>query len=260
MVRPTDGERPTPRRQRAWNDLGGLDGETGLAPPGHTDDGEPRIPAVGGLSIGIQRRKMLAGSLTVAGRREGRLHVDTGLLPDAFAWTSRVVGEVKPDQLALPTPCEDWTVRMLVNHMVGALQAFAEGVPNGRVSPQVDPSDDDLSGEDPAGAYHASWPGVLDAWAAADADGATEFPWGPMPNTIAVQLLVLESTVHGWDLATATGQDVAIPEQLTAATAELATMLFADPAMRGHDFKPPIEVSDDAGPTASLVAFLGRHS
>lgn len=179
-------------------------------------------------------------------------------LQDGFQWASSLMAQVKPDQMSAPTTCHEWTVRMLLNHMIGAARAFAEGVPQGKIDPQVDPSVD-LFEDNPAAAYDAAWPGVVAAWAAADPEGATEFPWGPMPNMLARQLMVFEAAVHGWDLARSTGQDATIPDDLAQPTIELSSMLFADAANRGHDFGLPIDVGDAASSTDRLVAFLGRQ-
>lgn len=184
--------------------------------------------------------------------------MQTTTLEKAFESASVVIARLGADDLSEMTPCEGWTVRMLLNHMIGANRAFAAGVPVGEVNPKCDP-EIDLFDDDPAGAYATSWPGVVRAWGDAADDGVTTFPWGPMPNAIACQLLVLESTVHGWDLARATGGDDAIPADLVDTTLGLATMLFADPANRGVDFGPPVDVAPDATPTGRLVAFLGRR-
>lgn len=180
------------------------------------------------------------------------------LLPQAFEWTTQVVRRITPDQLPQATPCAGWSVRMLLNHMIGANLAFGAGVPTGAVDPQCDPAVD-LFADDPTPAYAASWPAVVQAWSDADPGATTAFPWGPIPNAIARQLLVGESVVHGWDLARATGQEESVPPDLVAATSELAIMLFTDPANRGTDFAPPVPVPADTTATARLVAFLGRH-
>lgn len=179
-------------------------------------------------------------------------------LREAFEWASGVVHNVKPDQLDDPTRCEGWTVRMLTTHMIGAAQAFAAGVPVGNVSPQVDPTID-LCGDDPGAVYDAAWPGVLEAWANADPEAATEFPWGPTPNVIARQLLLMESAIHGSDLAAATGQDSRIPDDLAEATSELTAILYSDPANRAGEFAPAIAVPDGASASDRAVAFLGRQ-
>ncbi len=180
-------------------------------------------------------------------------------LQDGFEWASGVMANVKPDQMPEPSTCHDWTVRMLLNHMIGAVQAFAEGVPQGRISNSQPDVTVDLFGDDPAAAYDAAWPRVVAAWEAADPDGATEFPWGPVPNAVASQLMLFEAAVHGWDLARSTGQGDTIPDDLAQPVLALSTMLFSDPANRGHDFGLPIEVGDDASTTARLVAYLGRQ-
>jgi uncharacterized protein (TIGR03086 family) len=179
-------------------------------------------------------------------------------LQTAFEWTSGVVGQIKPDQLDVATPCRGWTVRMLLNHMIGANRAFASGVPRGEVDPKCDPAID-IFEDDPGPVYDTSWAGAVQAWSDADADGATVFPWGPMPNSIAQRLLFCESTVHGWDLITATGQGTAVPDDLVEPTYQFVTILFEDPANRGTDFAAPVPVAADASATARLVAFLGRQ-
>ncbi|HUP99588.1 MAG TPA: TIGR03086 family metal-binding protein [Aeromicrobium sp.] len=179
-------------------------------------------------------------------------------LREAFQWASRIVHNVKTDQLDDPTRCEGWTVRMLMTHMIGAAQAFAAGVPVGKVSPQVDVSID-LCGDDWGSTYDAAWPGVLDAWAVADPDASTDFPWGPTPNAIARQLLLMESAVHGSDLAKATGEDSRIPDDVAEATSELTAILYSDPANRAGEFAPAITVPYDASASDKAIAFLGRH-
>lgn len=178
-------------------------------------------------------------------------------MQEAFEWTTEVVRRIEPDQLSQDTPCAGWSVRMVLNHMIGGNRAFAAGVPVGDVDPQCDPAVDQFSGG-PAEAYADSWPAVVKAWSEADPEGSTTFPWGPMPNAIASQLLTMESVVHGWDLARATGQDAVPPDSVVGETLALATMLFADPDNRGEDFAPAIAVSAEAAPTSRLVAFLGR--
>ena len=106
----------------------------------------------------------------------------TTTLEKAFESASGVIAGIGADDLSEMTPCEDWTVRMLLNHIIGANRAFAAGVPVGEVNPKCDPSVD-LFGDDPAGAYAASWLGVVRAPGDdADGDGATTFGGGRCPT------------------------------------------------------------------------------
>src|SRR5437588_11846280 len=65
--------------------------------------------------------------------------------------TGRIVGGVKPGQMAQPTPCAEWDVKALLNHTINATRMFAAA---GRREP-VDTAafEADVVGDDPAGAY-----------------------------------------------------------------------------------------------------------
>ena len=70
-------------------------------------------------------------------------------LARTFSATGRVILGVKPDQLDDPTPCAEWTLRDLVNHVVGGLDTFrkaAAGEPN-EFDFQTKPPD--VIGDDP---------------------------------------------------------------------------------------------------------------
>ena len=72
-----------------------------------------------------------------------------GLLERALDQAGTIVGRVRVDQASLPTPCTEFDVRALVNHLVFDMQTFAAGVRGGeRGSP-----DADLIGTDWSGAY-----------------------------------------------------------------------------------------------------------
>ena len=73
-----------------------------------------------------------------------------------------------------------------------------------------------------------------------------------------MHLRVVEMLVHGWDLARATGRQLAVPEEL--AVAELAfsrDLLGRLPAGR-TPFAPSQPVADDAPALDRLAAQLGR--
>lgn len=161
-----------------------------------------------------------------------------------------VVAGITPDQLDNPTPCAKFTVRGVLEHMIGGATMFtaaftgdAPGTPD-----LVDP----LAGFGPClgalvGAIHA--PGALDRTIAA--------PWGEVKGADFAQFIVLDGTVHGYDMATATGQpyapDVALVEHLIA---------FAGPALEGmrdgETFAAPTEPPADATPIERLAALTGR--
>jgi uncharacterized protein (TIGR03086 family) len=136
----------------------------------------------------------------------------------AAAVFTEIVRNVKPNQLADPTPCAEYDVAKLVNHLlfwgpslVGA--ARKETVP----PPAADESDVDLA-DDWAAALVAQARDIAAGWAAPGAwDGVTHMG-GPMelPAELVGGMIAGELLIHGWDLARATGQRPEWSEELLA--------------------------------------------
>ncbi len=82
-----------------------------------------------------------------------------------------------------------------------------------------------------------------------------------MPGDLALGMILWEYQVHGWDLATATGQPTeGDPELALFALAGAKRIL--PPDIRGADdvpFGPVVDVPADAAPYTQLAAWLGRH-
>jgi uncharacterized protein (TIGR03086 family) len=66
-----------------------------------------------------------------------------------------------------------------------------------------------------------------------------------------------DQLLHGWDLATATGQDATMPEGLPQAAYELIHGAFTEEQRKGI-FKPEVAVAPDASPQDKLLAYTGR--
>ena len=182
-----------------------------------------------------------------------------GQLSLALDLTGELVGGVRADQWAGPTPCDEWTVADLVTHMVTGNYVFASilhGTPlaQARSAAAVVQPGDDLAERyrDAAAKLVAalSQPGVLEQM--------FTIPVGTLPGVGAVHIRLVEMLVHGWDLAEATGQATAFPEGLVEP--ELAftqVQLDALPPER-RPFGPPQPVADSAPAILRLVACLGR--
>jgi uncharacterized protein (TIGR03086 family) len=176
-------------------------------------------------------------------------------LDGATAVAERVIAAVKPDQLGDGTPCESWTVRQLINHVVTGNLVFTSILRDGE---PVDRAADGL-GEDPLAAYRAS---VADLRAAFGADGALDrmypTPFGEGPGTILVTMRMVEHAVHSWDIARATGQSTDLDPEVAAAS--LAALRHALPAERDGD--GPFGTEQTAPPSATaadrMAAFAGR--
>jgi len=184
----------------------------------------------------------------------------------ALAATEHLVAGVRDDQWHNPTPCENWTVHDLVNHLVGGNRLFA-GVLRGGPSPT--PGDRsrlqgiDHLGSDAAEAYRTSSADLVAAFAEPGVmERVVTVPAGTLPGVAALHLRVVEALVHGWDLAQATGQPVRFPdalvEQELAFTRRQLGNLPPAPAGQGP-FAPPQPVDEQAPAIDRLVACLGRQ-
>ena len=165
-----------------------------------------------------------------------------------------------PEQFDLATPCSEWDVGQVLNHLVSTCLLGAgllgDEVPPVDVAPGQLPSVD-LVGDDPAGAYVAGTEallaaGVDEAWARPH-----QTPFGEMPGPRLAGFTTLDILVHGWDLAKATGQDPTLDPGLAEDVLGFARQALTE-QMRGQRIGPEIAVDAAASPTERLVAFLGR--
>jgi uncharacterized protein (TIGR03086 family) len=162
-----------------------------------------------------------------------------------------VVGNLTSGDLDRPTPCSEFTVRGVLQHMIGGATLFAAAYR------QETPSEPDLSdvlaGFGPAmenlfGALTA--PGALDQKIAA--------PFGEVPGEDFARYIALDGLIHGWDLATATGQPYNPPDDLVAEIEAYAHQAV-DPLRDGDAFSAAVEPAPDATPIERLAAYTGRR-
>jgi uncharacterized protein (TIGR03086 family) len=183
-------------------------------------------------------------------------------LATAHDGAARLVAAVEDDQWNSPTPCSDWTVRQLVNHLVGG-NRLTTRVVRGE---QLPPPDQlgrrghlDQLGDDPGSAYRSSADELL---AALRAPGALErthaLPAGTLPGPGVVQLRTVETLVHGWDLARATGRPAPFPDDLCELELRFSRDLLGRIPEERRPFAPSRPAADDAPAIDRLAALLGR--
>ena len=133
---------------------------------------------------------------------------------------ARLVDAVGDDQWELPTPCTDWSVRDLVNHVVGE-QAWTAPLVHGSTIDEVgDRFDGDLLGDDPkARARDAAAQAVAAVAEAVPRGGTVHLSYGDEQLDEYVRQLAADHLVHGWDLAVATGADATLDPELVDAVA-----------------------------------------
>jgi uncharacterized protein (TIGR03086 family) len=164
---------------------------------------------------------------------------------------ARLLDRVADDGWTAPTPCSDWSVAELVDHVISTQGMFRGFV--GRANPEL-PEDRRRAWAEASGLVQAD----LD-----DPERAAQTfqgHFGEQTFAAAVdRFLNTDLVIHGWDLARATGQDDRIDPSDVRRVAEVATG-FGE-AMRGPGaFGPEIEPAADADEQERLLAFLGRST
>lgn len=176
-------------------------------------------------------------------------------LSTTVAVTGHLVAAIEPGQWELPTPCPDWTVHDVVNHLVSGQRRLAAALSGG--TPPA--AGEDLLGGDPATAYWSSAEAML---AALRADGALDrpvnIPAGTLPGSVACELRVVEVLVHGWDLARATGRRLEFPADVVEQSLAFSRVQLGRVPADRSPFGPPQPIADDAAALDHLAALLGR--
>lgn len=179
-----------------------------------------------------------------------------------FAAVQRLVDAVQPDQWTAPTPCTDWDVRQLLNHLANGNVVFAGVADHTRPSGPVSPAERavDRLGDDPAAGFRATGARMHEAFLTPGfLDGRVDTPMlGEQPGTTVVHMRINELLIHGWDLARAIGRPPDLPEDLAEGALILWQTRLADRPREGMPFGVPQPVADDAPAIDRLAAFLGR--
>jgi uncharacterized protein (TIGR03086 family) len=170
----------------------------------------------------------------------------------------RVIRDITPDQYGAPTPCDEWDVRELVNHLVFGNWMFARAASGERV--RVDDDDlPDMVGDDPATAFRDSADAAVAAWRSPGAiEQVCHLPFADLPGSAAMRIHFKDVVVHTWDLARATGQDDELDPELASAALEISRTVVNDEMRELGAFGPAVDVDDEAPVHHQLVGFLGR--
>ncbi|MGA5816237.1 TIGR03086 family metal-binding protein [Kitasatospora sp. NPDC094028] len=173
----------------------------------------------------------------------------------------RLVATVTPADLDRATPCEEYTLRQLLNHVIGATHRLAYMGEGGHAEDHVpaieDPADD-------------GWPAALGrartrvtaAWAQDDKLGRPTFaPWGEVPGGAVIGGYLMETVTHTWDIAKSLDKGFAMDEGLSQAALGIARFVLpAGQRGGGIPFADARPVAEDADVHTRLAAFLGREA
>lgn len=172
----------------------------------------------------------------------------------------RVVAQVTAADLDRPTPCAAWNLGELLRHMVSENHGFAANAAGAPVDRSIWDSGD--LGTDPSRAYHDSAAAVTTAFGAPDVyDRRVEVrEFGVFPGRVAISMHLVDSVVHGWDVAASVGLPYRPDHDLTATALAIASRFADAPDTRGPGaaFDARVPVPAGASPFERLLGLLGR--
>jgi uncharacterized protein (TIGR03086 family) len=168
---------------------------------------------------------------------------------DAFV---EVLANVQPEQFGAPTPCSEWTIRDLIEHVVGGNEHV--GIWSGSTDEPPARPDDIVA------AHRAAAAAAHEVFARPDGMSTMfKLPFGEIPGQIFIGMRTSDVLTHAWDLAAATGQSTDLDPELAAE--QLASVrAFVGPQFRGpgRPFGDEQRCSSERSPADQLAAFLGR--
>lgn len=181
------------------------------------------------------------------------------LLDGAFEAFGAKVHGVPADRWAAPTPCTEWSVRDLVNHVVSEHLWVPHLLRGETIADVGDRYEGDVLGDDPVGAWDRASAASARAWRELESPATTvHLSFGDVPALEYAEQLLLDLVVHGWDLARGTGLDDALDELRAA-----HVLGYLEPhATEWHGvgiFADAVDVAS-ADPGPRLLGLTGRRA
>jgi uncharacterized protein (TIGR03086 family) len=183
------------------------------------------------------------------------------MMAKAGTTTVALVRNVEPDQLEATTPCQEWDVRTLLNHLIFWTAFRSELAARKEKAPEDDPITEETDFT-----ARADWPDTfatqLDkavaAWSEPGAtEGETGLAGGSAPAPLIATMMVGELVVHGWDLARATGQPIDADQETLTAIHEMTAAMGAQGREMGA-YGPEVTVADPATLFDRVLGLSGR--
>lgn len=187
--------------------------------------------------------------------------------PDEWAWAPENLDEVVTAEATLAvlqpvlrgltdehrtaqTPCADFDCHALAEHLFGSITGL--GAMAG--AEVTNPGEGSL--EHRVSTMAAQ---TIDAWRARGVEGTVASPAGEIPASVAASILSIELLLHAWDFAQASGQRVAVSDEVVGWVAERAALVVPGSRARGA-FAEEVTAAPDASALDRLAAFSGRRT
>jgi uncharacterized protein (TIGR03086 family) len=175
-------------------------------------------------------------------------------LASSYESLERLLLSLGPDDLSAQTPCEEWKVRDVLEHVLGNIEVFTGVARDGKQF--APPEERQRLDGDPAATLRTAADENLEAWRGSD---AVDTPTGMIPGVSLFDINLADTVLHTWDIAKGTGRDPGVDPDVVDV---VLTKMEGEWHQIGHQmgaFGPPCEAAPDAPPYDRLVALTGRQ-
>ncbi|KQV76594.1 hypothetical protein ASC61_17185 [Aeromicrobium sp. Root344] len=178
------------------------------------------------------------------------------LLGTVLATTLQVADGLEPSDLDLPTPCDEFDVRRLLEHLIGWQQVTAACAAD-REAPVLDGSPTYRASAEP-GSDLRDASAALVATLRARTDETITMPYrGATPMRVMLAELIAETVIHTWDLAAGRGVSVAFDAEVMSAAHDGLTLLLGE-SFAEMGFRASAETTPPADELVRLLVRSGR--
>jgi uncharacterized protein (TIGR03086 family) len=172
-----------------------------------------------------------------------------------------VLGRLTEDDLSRPSPCAEYTVGEVGEHVVRSMVLLASvaGAQAGNpAAGSVGPAAGSAGSVGPLEEQVAvTAEAALAAWRRRGLGGTVAVGRSTLPANLAVEIIPMELLVHGWDMARATGQQIDVPPEVVDHVLGRARELVTEDK-RGRSFAAEVPAGPEATTLQRLIAFTGR--
>jgi uncharacterized protein (TIGR03086 family) len=165
-----------------------------------------------------------------------------------------VLGRLTADDLGRPSPCSEYTVGEVGEHVVRSMVLLGSVAGASVAGASVAGACEGLLDERVA----ASAGAALAAWRERGLGGSVAVGHSTLPASLAVEIIPMELLVHGWDLARATGSGIDVAPEVAGYVLGRARLLIT-PDKRGRSFAAEVPAGPSATALERLIAFTGRE-
>lgn len=165
-----------------------------------------------------------------------------------LAIVQRVLAQVSGADAQTQTPCADFNVEQLLDHLAGSIASIAKAL-------DADVADD--AGKSPEVRIADLAQPTLQTFYHRGLEGTIDMGYAELPAPMVASILNLEFLVHAWDFSKALGVELSVEDELTDYVEALAQNTISDQVRAGGSFAPAQEVNETASSLDRLVAFTG---